>query len=488
MATTEEIEVFRKAMNKNKKTRYKLRVYIFKKYHEEIYGTHEIYKYQKEYFKYEGKKAILCCGRQIGKSTMNAADCVAYAFLNNYFEVILASPTKPQTKEMFTRIKVMINSIEIIRDYMTICNESEIRFMNGSVIKCVTANDKASRGYTADLIVLDEAALIDESVFTAIDAVTLVRDGMVRLLSTPREKKGRFYEIWSNPNNDTVWKKFHVKTYDNKSIKPEKLQELEDEMQSDSDKLREIEGLFADDDASALISARQLEAQMRIYQKQQPDFTNYEYFVGADIATSSTSTSDYTAISVFAVPRSIKNVDECKFNTNWDKIRHVKQITRKTPDTYVAAQLILDIINEWRPVRIAIDANGSGKGVYDTISRAVPNKKSVIPMNLRGVERVDAYTTHADLLVKDCVILLNDKIWKTEAKTLDHYANVIKIKNQKGRWDVKKNSNGHDDILDSHVLATWTIVNEIGRAPKKLSFCNDIDVSQLWMQPRGGFR
>jgi len=465
MVSIEEIEAFRKEMSVSSESRYLFKLWVFYMYHMAIYGKCDIYDYQKAYLRDENNRKILCCGRQVGKSVMNADECIECTYLNDHYEVIIASPSKPQTKEMFDRIKTMIACSPLLSEYIVVCNQAEIRFRNNSVIKCVTANPKAARGYTCNLLIMDEAAFIEEEVFQAIDATTLVREGGIRLLSTPNTKEGRFYQIWSNEDNDTVWSKYHVKTEDNLFISREKLAQMKLEKRSEADVMREFEGRFVDDDESALIAQADLIKSMTETNIHTVDHRKYEYYLAADIARKG---KDKTAVVVFAVDKDTKRIEQKT------EIKMVALSCESTVNSFKAVSNIMNYYNKFLPRKVYIDGNGAGAGVVDICERAINKRNIVVDLDLRGRTRVDAYMNTVDLIIEGNVTLINDK------RIIDHYKNITKIKTTEGVYRIHKDDKGNDDIADAITFAVSGINNEYGRAISGIAYVKEVDFSQLW--------
>lgn len=87
-----------------------------------------------------------------------------------------------------------------------------IELKNGSKIICKAVGDTGAsmRGPTVTLLVLDEAALIPDRAWVAIEPVISVSKGRTMLLSTGQCKKGFFYKSTLNPDIE----QFHISARD----------------------------------------------------------------------------------------------------------------------------------------------------------------------------------------------------------------------------------------------------------------------------------
>ena len=141
------------------------------------------------------KRITIVCGRQCGK-TAAASILIAEEAVNipNSY-IMIGAYVIEQAEHLLWKIK----------DYMFTKHNSKIEgrptlhFMelkNGSKIICKAVGDTGAgmRGPTVTLLVLDEAALIPDRAWVAIEPVISVSKGRVILLSTGQCKKGFFYK------------------------------------------------------------------------------------------------------------------------------------------------------------------------------------------------------------------------------------------------------------------------------------------------------
>ena len=78
--------------------------------------------------------------------------------------------------------------------------ESALRaqFANGSRVIALPGSEKTTRGYAgAKLIILDEAARVDDDLLAALRPTMATVDGSLIMLTTPAGKRGEFYRAWT---------------------------------------------------------------------------------------------------------------------------------------------------------------------------------------------------------------------------------------------------------------------------------------------------
>src|SRR4051794_19773293 len=100
-----------------------------------------------------------------------------------------------------------------------------IELPNGSHILALTSHKEANiRGFTPDLVIMDEAARIKDDVYHAITPMLGLNDPTLVLLSTPYATRGFFYEEWISSE---PWDRFFAPTaecprYDKAHIEAER--------------------------------------------------------------------------------------------------------------------------------------------------------------------------------------------------------------------------------------------------------------------------
>jgi hypothetical protein len=85
-----------------------------------------------------------------------------------------------------------------------------VTLVNGSRLLSLPGSESRSRGFAADLVVVDEAARVEDSLFYAIRPTLAATAGRMILLSTPFGKRGVFHSIWTDEGDS--WERVKVTT------------------------------------------------------------------------------------------------------------------------------------------------------------------------------------------------------------------------------------------------------------------------------------
>jgi hypothetical protein len=169
------------------------------------------------------KQMILNCSRQSGKSTISAVLGLHQAVYTPNSLVLLLSPSLRQSQELFRKIKDIFNALESPSLPQTI-EESALRLelSNGSRIIALPGTEQTVRGFSSvALLICDEAATCEDSLFFSIKPMLAVSGGRIILLSTPRGKRGFFHSEWTDGQD---WNRTRITANQCPRIAPEWLE------------------------------------------------------------------------------------------------------------------------------------------------------------------------------------------------------------------------------------------------------------------------
>ena len=149
------------------------------------------------------KRGILNCSRQWGKSTVAGIKAVHRAYTVPGSLVVVASPSERQSAEFVQKAKPWVRKLGITpRGDGN--NKTSLLFPNGSRIIGLPGNENTLRGFSSvALMIIDEAARVDDEIYRALRPMLAVANGDLWLLSTPAGRRGFFYENWIAARNRT---------------------------------------------------------------------------------------------------------------------------------------------------------------------------------------------------------------------------------------------------------------------------------------------
>jgi hypothetical protein len=152
--------------------------------------------WQRDLLRSPSNRVLLNCSRQSGKSTMSAVIALHRALYYPESLVLCLAPALRQSQELFGKVASFYRGID-----RPVPPQAErklsLELENGSRIITLPGSEKTIRGFSgAALLLVDEAARVDDALYFAVRPMLAVSGGALVMLSTPFGKRGIFYEEW----------------------------------------------------------------------------------------------------------------------------------------------------------------------------------------------------------------------------------------------------------------------------------------------------
>jgi len=162
------------------------------------------YPWQPGYLR-ETRDLVFLKGRQIGATEGAAGLAIHVARSGPGPDVVVVSPTLRQSQEVSLRAR---RGLWALGERLPQDSASVVRLANGSRIVSLAGTPRSARGYSARLLIVDEAAYVDDDVWDAVRPIVAATGGRTVVQSTPALMEGFFWEL----NDDTPdgWAKLVV--------------------------------------------------------------------------------------------------------------------------------------------------------------------------------------------------------------------------------------------------------------------------------------
>lgn len=164
--------------------------------------------WQQDVLRSESKRLLLLCSRQSGKSTVSAVLALHAALYQGPALVLLLSPSLRQSQELFRKV---LDVYRVIGETIPTEQESALRLelTNGSRVISLPGKEMTVRGFSgAKLLVIDEAARVDDGLYYSVRPMLAVSGGRIVCLTTPWGKRGFFHHEWTE---GAGWEKVMVR-------------------------------------------------------------------------------------------------------------------------------------------------------------------------------------------------------------------------------------------------------------------------------------
>ena len=433
-------------------------------YFAEQFLGHDVYDYNKVYLNCHDRFIVYRTGRQVGKTRNTAVKAIHFGYfaplmadnIDDEATILLTSHSEDQARIMFKEIKKNINRSEYLTKALISETKTELwlKFFDGSgtahfIVRPTGDAGDSVRGYTSNLIIVDESAYVPEKVYSALLPSGSAVKAKVYLTSTPAERAGVFYEACENSHtlyekgvkqppkekkDSNIWTQFHVKSYDNPTTAGDPIFLDMVRKMSKTKQRAEIEGEFLEA-GSSLFSYDLLEDAFKLIDTTGLDIDYYT--LGVD---TSGKGDDETVLADIAVTK-----DGLCFP--------VEIYTEDTTDQTKLARVIEDKYRRRHYRTIYVDGTGLGDGLVDAC------KHLKTPLPIRAInfksEKTDMYNG---------LVILFENRGINFSKFPTQYIDKARRQFQYLYADYGKNRDGtarirthddHDDIPDAIALGCY---------------------------------
>ena len=173
--------------------------------------------HQLEFMDSDAQNALMFWSRQTGKTRSLATEVEHTACYDPGDIVIIAGEKQGQAFEVFDRAHAMHEDLLKLGNLPAARKaDNELLYDNGSRILACPSTVESIRGYTAKLVIIDEAAFTDDLILGKVAPMLVTTGGRLICASTPNGARGWFYEAWQS--TDGSWAKFKTLAEDVKRI------------------------------------------------------------------------------------------------------------------------------------------------------------------------------------------------------------------------------------------------------------------------------
>lgn len=395
--------------------------------------------YQEKFLRDMGKRVVVKWCRQSGKSTCLAVKALWFAVFHPHTTTLIVSPSLRQSINLRDIIAGLIEKLpqDAKKLFIRKILRTTIYFWFGSRIVALPANPETLRGYTANLILVDEADFFQnpETIFYGtLYPMLTTTNGWLIVSSTPWTTKGFFYKICHDKN----WSKHFIDWRDavKAGVAKEKVI-LEAQKQHPPEIFtREYECRFVEDVDVFLPSnliAKCIDPELEYYPfEAQP---KGEFYVGVDFG----KYQDYSVVAV------IQKQNNCL------KLIHIHRFPLETPYTSVVGY-VKTLCGRYQDV-LAVWADMTGVGEYIVEDM----KQAGIPVE--GIKFTRERKEALAIPVKQAMI--QGKIKIPYDRELITELNVERYEISKnGHYIFNHPTNSHDDRFWAFILACSAALTE----------------------------
>jgi len=390
----------------------------------------EPFEYQEGFLDADARHRVIASGRQVGKSRMCAWLALHRVLTEPHAMVLITAPSLRQSSLLFSTLVSEIGQSGLSDDQWGIERDTQtiLEFDNGSAIHCVpTGRDGNNiRGYTANVIVVDEAAFVDDTIFEDIlEPMTWATQGELILASTPYGKSGYFYQQFKSAEHDDEWANFQVSSYSNPLVKETDLDKFK-QGKTETQIKRELLGKF-DESGDSFFPT---EAIRNCIVPGKVERTHDKAWLGVDVGGSG---DDPTVFYGVDADGNVFIYDEVYENMGvLDAPEHAK---------------MLDAVHGFDG--IYIDRTAIGEGAFEALSDDPRFTRKVNEVYFTLQKKQQLFQRMKAALEAGYLSLPNIKDLRDQLEAIEPQ------KSQNGALRLQPKGNAHDDHVDSLALACW---------------------------------
>lgn len=416
-------------------------------------------EWQEEILKHRGN-VLLCTGRQVGKTTIFARKAGQRMINQPGCRIIVVSLTEDQAKLIIVMILDYLETKKgIISQGKNRPTQNKIVLRNGSsvIARPVGTTGDAVRGFTGDVLIIDEASRMPELVWVAGLPTLLTTGGEIWICSTPHGKEGQFYEFFLN--KEGMFKVFHISSEkviherpisagwtEEQRTKAIKFLEGQKAALSELRYGQEYLGLFLED-LKRYFPDSLIEKCCTLKRRSAINKAG-EYYLGVDIARMGDDETTYEILD----------------KINDETIEQVENLVATKQLTTQTEQRIIDLDRQYNFQKIFIDAgSGSlGVGIFDHLLNNDQTKRKVEAINNRArvldkdkkktakILKEDLYDNLRSLMEKGVIHLLDDPNIQLSLRSIQY--EFITAPNRQTRMHI---SGDYSHITEGLIRAAW---------------------------------
>ena len=431
----------------------------------------KLHKYQKRFLKTikNNRFVIFNTSRQVGKSTLLTIYALWYV-LNNPDKTVLLLANKQDTAiEIFGRIKMAYKELpNWLKPGVEKWDQTKMILTNGSKIIVSTTTESAARGFTINLLLLDEFAFVEENLaneyFRSVyPTISASKTSKIVITSTPNGDSNIFYRLCQGAiNHENGWVYDTVIWSDVPGRNEKWKQETMATMDSAEAFAQEFEAVFISSKSTfvneELIQSLKQKAKDPLYIFEDGKYKIWEepnenniYVAGVD--TSEGIGLDSSEINIVDI-------------TNLQDIRQVATYSNNSIPPYDFATKVYEILQQWGCPLALIERNNQGTVVVDNLynrygyenivswGSSLFNRKNIqLGIISHANIKNKAVNLMRYLLTESQVVSINN------LETLEEFRNFIRYPN--GTWAARRGDKYHDDKVMSLIWSLFILNEEI---------------------------
>lgn len=385
---------------------------------------------------------IVVAPRGSGKTLLGINMLLYWALSSKNQKCAWVAPTFSQAKSVLDQIVTAANDLIETSNRM----EATISFINGSTIKFLSADSADNiRGFRFHYLIMDEAAYMKETTINTVILPTLNPNGKKCLMISTPKGRNHLYTWYNKP--EVVSMKFPLTECPyvsdtlieeaKKSLPPDIFRQeyLADFVDSSND-------VFTNIDNVSIVSSYR---------------TGGDAFIGIDTGI----TDDMSVLCIMSPIGRVLNI-----------------VSINNQPINIIADTFINTMSHYNIVGGFIEVNGVGRGMYDLVS---PRFRKVKPFNTNQDNKTEMVRKLINDIETTTIEIPTDELCPQLHTEFSQY--TYKLSNN-GKLSFSHVPGGHDDYIDSLLLANYSRVKFVERKPMTVGGIRNNSLKPSWGSPK----
>lgn len=377
---------------------------------------------------------VLRAGRRFGKSRLALILAIEWA-VNNGKRVWWVSPSYKISDSQWRQAKRLLSKVWSVKNEIGRYMEFEWKRSDGTVVRGELAFRSADRpdnmrGEGIDLLIIDEAAYVDETVWTAVLAPAITdKQGSVLFISTPNGLNWFYYlDVYGKSEDGKVdgWRTWYFTSYDNPTIPRKEIDSAKRRMHIDLFEQEHL-AMFKEDAGQVFRQVVHIST-AKFHDRPAP---GHMYGMGVDLGRK----HDATVISVIDLTTNTQ-----VFIDRFTQIDWVVQLSR-----------VEAAIRRWKPVAVYIEDNFESMFADELMNRGL---KHITPFRTSSTSKVPLIENLINLVENKEITLLNQETEVGRTQLNEMRAFQLKRTKSGDNWTYSAPNGINDDTVIALALAT----------------------------------
>lgn len=369
----------------------------------------------------EKKRVVVLSSRQVAKTTNLCILALHYVIFNPEKRIMVVSNKLNGAIEVMDRIKLAYEHLpNWLKCGLSVLNKTELRFGNDSGIKVAATSSDSARGYSANMVLLDEFAFVPKNLqrlfFTAVyPIISTDPNSKVIITSTPNGVGEMFHETyekalsntsddtgekwvpfrvdwWEFPGRDEKWKALQIESLGsmdafNQEYGNSFLTSSYDKLITDDKivEMRQLKNSIANKGKQILVNAEDPRKNDLFYIQYYPFHPNRTYIASVDCAEG--TGGDSSVLYIWDI-------------TDFTRIKLAAKYSSNTITPTEFAYVINYVCAQYQNPYIAGERNSCGAAMFDALTKTVHNYENVIIINKNNLPGI---MSHVQIKSKACM-------------------------------------------------------------------------------------